>query len=102
MINVHSDVLIYLYVYRILTIYGICVRPFTFLCMEYCPVPLSKVLFSSASVSSHVILRWMRQIAYGLIYLHKKGVAHRDLKPENILLTEVDPELADAKLCDFG
>ena len=57
-----------------LALYSICLRPFTFMCMEYCPVPLNNLLFSDLEISQYTILRWMRQIAYGLIYLHGKGL----------------------------
>ena len=45
-------------------------------------------------------LKWMRQIAAGLAYLHSQNVVHRDLKPENVLLTAKPKE--DVKLADFG
>lgn len=42
----------------------------------------------------------IKEIASGLHFLHKKGIAHRDLKPENILC--VSPErLCPIKICDF-
>lgn len=42
----------------------------------------------------------IKEIASGLDFLHKRGIAHRDLKPENILC--VDPKkLAPIKICDF-
>ena len=43
-------------------------------------------------------LKWFRQAAAGLAFLHSRGVVHRDLKPENVLLTATD----DIKLADFG
>ena len=45
-------------------------------------------------------LKWMRQIADALAYLHSRNTVHRDLKPENVLLT--DQVIEDIKLADFG
>lgn len=49
------------------------------------------------------------QIAHGLVYLHKEGLAHRDIKSANILLNEPLvpnsnrlPAGAKAKIADFG
>lgn len=42
----------------------------------------------------------IKQIASGLDFLHKKGIAHRDLKPENILCVYPD-KLCPIKICDF-
>jgi hypothetical protein len=43
------------------------------------------------------LLRYMRQTAEALDYLHEKKVQHRDIKPENILLTE-----GNVRVADFG
>jgi MAP kinase interacting serine/threonine kinase len=42
----------------------------------------------------------MRDLAEGVQFLHKKGIAHRDLKPENILCVYPD-RLTPVKICDF-
>ena len=43
-------------------------------------------------------LKWAKQIANGMAYMHKLNFVHRDLKSSNILLTS-DMEI---QLCDFG
>ena len=43
-------------------------------------------------------IEFIRQIIFGLEYLHHLGICHRDLKPENILL---DASLR-VKIADFG
>ena len=34
------------------------------------------------------VLRWTRQLAVAMSYIHSMGVYHRDIKPENVLLSE--------------
>lgn len=43
------------------------------------------------------VVRWTREAAEALDYLHDKGVQHRDIKPENILLSE-----GNVRVADFG
>jgi serine/threonine-protein kinase len=43
-------------------------------------------------------LRYARQLARGVAFLHAAGYVHRDLKPDNVLLTADDR----IKLADFG
>lgn len=44
-------------------------------------------------------IRYMRQIANVLAFIHERGLLHRDIKPENII---IDRETDRAKLIDFG
>lgn len=64
---------------------------------EYCPGGnLSQRL---PRPSTHLVnLKWMKQTASAVAYLHSRKVVHRDLKPDNVLLTSTE----DVKLGDFG
>lgn len=42
----------------------------------------------------------IRELAEGVAFLHRKGIAHRDLKPENILCEEED-SVTPVRICDF-
>ncbi|XP_053308708.1 serine/threonine-protein kinase 17A-like [Spea bombifrons] len=47
------------------------------------------------------VIRLIRQILHGILYLHRNNVVHLDLKPQNILLTSSNP-LGDIRIVDFG
>ncbi|XP_068120469.1 serine/threonine-protein kinase 17A-like [Hyperolius riggenbachi] len=47
------------------------------------------------------VIRLIRQILQGVLYLHRNNVVHLDLKPQNILLTSSNP-LGDIRIVDFG
>lgn len=65
--------------------------------MEYCAGGNLNGRLNRPS-SNTVNVKWMKQAASGLDYLHEKKVVHRDLKTENVLLTQTE----DIKLADFG
>lgn len=44
----------------------------------------------------------LNQVLGCINYCHANGIAHRDLKPENILLADVNMNLDDLKIIDFG
>ena len=39
-------------------------------------------------LSGDLVADWMRQVARGLMVLHRKGIIHRDVKPDNVMLTK--------------
>ncbi|XP_063707444.1 calcium/calmodulin-dependent protein kinase type IV [Culicoides brevitarsis] len=62
--------------------------------------PLLTRIQENVCFSEYDAAQIIKEIASGLHFLHKKGIAHRDLKPENILC--VSPEtLCPIKICDF-
>lgn len=67
------------------------------LLLEYCAGGDLNERLSQESTET-LKLRWMRQIASAVDYLHNKEIIHRDLKPQNILLTADE----DIRIADFG
>lgn len=62
--------------------------------------PLLTRIQMNICFSEHEAAQIIKEIASGLDFLHKKGIAHRDLKPENILCVKTD-SLCPIKICDF-
>ena len=59
--------------------------------MEYCPggdldEHLRKLITQGKRLTEEERLRWYKQLASALGYLHQSSIAHRDLKPANILV----------------
>ncbi|KAH7307168.1 hypothetical protein KP509_22G048600 [Ceratopteris richardii] len=68
---------------------------------EYvCGGSLRKYLTEKAreKISYPLVIRFARDLAKGLDYLHSQTVVHRDLKPDNILLDNY----MNLKIADFG
>ncbi|KAL0478712.1 hypothetical protein AKO1_008272 [Acrasis kona] len=53
-----------------------------------------------AVVNELVIVRWLKQIADALSFVHSVGLIHRDMKPENIFFQDVEHQVV--MLGDFG
>lgn len=62
--------------------------------------PLLNRIQEHTCFSENEAAQIMKEIASGLNFLHKKGIAHRDLKPENILCVNTDT-ICPIKICDF-
>uniref|UniRef100_A0A182YI88 non-specific serine/threonine protein kinase n=1 Tax=Anopheles stephensi TaxID=30069 RepID=A0A182YI88_ANOST len=62
--------------------------------------PLLTRIQENVCFSEYDAAQIIKEIASGLDFLHKKGIAHRDLKPENILCVYTD-KLCPIKICDF-
>jgi len=83
-----------------------------FLALEYCAggtlrsvVRAEEVTDESSTLYTNENgVRWLKDIASGLAYLHSANptVIHRDLKLENVLLDDKNFTRARAKLVDFG
>uniref|UniRef100_A0A1B6LEG9 non-specific serine/threonine protein kinase n=1 Tax=Graphocephala atropunctata TaxID=36148 RepID=A0A1B6LEG9_9HEMI len=66
-----------------------------------CGGELQMLLDKDEVPSERQVVRLMRQILDGLVYLHDINVAHLDIKPQNLVLTGQFPD-CEVKLCDFG
>lgn len=88
---------------HIVTIYDIGVedregKPYYYLAMEYLPGGNLASRLSRGALPLEECLNWMRQLAAGLGFAHKRGVVHQDIKSDNIFITKA----GDLKIGDFG
>ena len=56
-------------------------------------------LSSSRHTTQRTTIRWAKDIANGLEFIHKQGYVHRDLKLENILVRDKVVSVSFAWLC---
>ncbi|MDZ4832392.1 MAG: PQQ-binding-like beta-propeller repeat protein [Candidatus Melainabacteria bacterium] len=69
-----------------------------FVAMEYLPGGNLAVRTQGAALNVEHALNWMKQLANGLYFAHRKGVVHQDVKADNIFITVE----GDLKIGDFG
>lgn len=68
--------------------------------MDYCEFNLRNYLTRNLII--HEKLKLIKEIAYGVQYLHSKNIIHRDLKQENIFLIKNKGNKYTSKIGDFG
>ncbi|MBP7578256.1 MAG: PQQ-binding-like beta-propeller repeat protein [Candidatus Obscuribacter sp.] len=88
---------------NIVTVYDIGVesragRDHHFVAMEYLPGGNLAARVTQGPLPLEHCLHWMKQLASGLSFAHKRGVIHQDVKADNIFITNE----GDLKIGDFG
>lgn len=69
-----------------------------YMVVEYVPGGSLASRMSQGTLDRQAALRYLRGIAAGLDYAHRRGIVHRDVKPANVLLSDDDTPV----LADFG
>lgn len=69
-----------------------------FLAMEYLTGGNLAIRLQDSPLSLEHALNWMKQLASGISFAHKRGVIHQDIKADNIFITNE----GDLKVGDFG
>ena len=73
--------------------------------MEYMVLGSLEGLMSKKVFSPELKIRYVREICYGMRYLHSENIIHRDLKLSNVLVVSDDVGYSDGVICkisDFG
>lgn len=69
-----------------------------YMVMEYLTGGNLASRINSKQLSIEHCLNWMKQLANGMAYAHKRGIVHQDIKADNIFITTE----GDLKIGDFG
>ena len=72
--------------------------------MEYVPLGSLERLMTTKVMSVGLKIRYVREICYGMRYLHSENIIHRDLKLSNVLVVSDDENCSGVicKISDFG
>ncbi|EAX84581.1 CAMK family protein kinase [Trichomonas vaginalis G3] len=73
-------------------------KDYVYLCMEYCPFDLLKILKRDEDINDETLTRYIHDILAAINACHEKNVAHNDIKPSNFLIDKY----GRIKVCDFG
>lgn len=63
---------------------------------------LSKMIEANGPLTKEQALPIFKQICDGLEHAHRAGIVHRDLKPSNILVRELEGDIPEVRILDFG
>jgi len=63
--------------------------PVPYLALQYAAYgTIEKYTLADKLLAPHIVLSYVRQAAYALDYMHRRGLLHRDIKPANLFLTQ--------------
>ena len=68
--------------------------------MEKMDLSLREYMFGNIKKQDKFFI--ITEIIKGLLYLHRNNIIHGDIKPENILLCNINTQLSNVKISDFG
>lgn len=83
--------------------FGVTDKGLAFMIMEhYDAETLSKMIEVNGRLTTEQALPIFKQICDGLEHAHRAGIVHRDLKPSNILVRELEDDIPEVHILDFG
>ncbi|KAH3763082.1 serine/threonine protein kinase [Pelomyxa schiedti] len=104
MIEREIDLCVLLKSPNVVTFYGSSMSPTgCFIVMEFVELGSLEGILEKHTINWWLKLRFIKEIAQGVTFLHCNRVIHRDLKPANVLVSSLAKKAAHhIKLSDFG